>query len=242
MPLLIKNKRLRFFTLLEVIIAATLTALLLSSISYFFRQVAWLDQQAEQEKKEGFQIRYAEARLMQVIPYIKREYFSGKKHFYFFTEADGLFAPDSQSLIFVYHSGVNDKPELSELSLGRIYLDKENRFCLTSWSSPETWHENTPTTVLHEILLENVESLSFKFYSVPEKDRAKINANFHETAPIIEPEKGEWLSEWKQDYRQIPPMIKIFVKRYKKSNKEELQEFVYAFPCPESSRVVFYES
>lgn len=242
-----KVKTKRYMTLLELLIAAGLTALLLTTVAYFYRQVTLLNQQSELEQKKSFQRRYAEARLMKVIPSIEREYNIKSKHYFaFFTDNDlGLFLPGSPSLVFIYYTSTDLKPEQAVRMVGRLFLNKQHQLQLASWPSPDIWGTTTPPLAKLETLLDNVDSLQFKFYNPPKRQRDKIDKNFKEQPPTADLESQEqWVSEWKQEYQRIPPMIKIIIKQPENSpisGQDTQLETTFAFPLPNSSKVIIYE-
>lgn len=163
----------RMFTLLEVLIGMFLAIILLSTLSYFYQQVELMNSEAEQVQKESFQLRYVENRLAKILPQTLSER-EAKKHFHFYTShADGLLK--SPSLLFVYYNGVNLESPFANDVLGRLYLDEQNKqLCIATWPSPRRWKLNETPPMAKEVLLNNVESLSFEFYVAPDRDRSKV--------------------------------------------------------------------
>lgn len=180
-------KKRRFFTILELLIAIGLTAMLLTILTGFFQQVQWLDSQADKEQTENFKIRYAENRLAKVLMNALSEN-TLKKHFYFFTGSDmhGLLAPENPSLVFVFSNGPSMDYKLANEALGRIYLDKQNHLCLATWPAPARWKRDYPESAKNEILLDNVEKLAFQFYVAPERNRELIKTTRQQT-PVEQP-------------------------------------------------------
>ncbi len=239
-----KRKFVRYMTLIEVLIATSLTILLLSVLGYFYRQTAWLDKETNRQQKEGFQQRYVETRLMQVIPNIERQFFyRNKEHFYFFTdnELGTLSTGDYSSLLFVYKTNTDIKTDQSVQTLGRLFVDKNQRLCLASWSSPEMWEPSPPLQARMEVLLDHVTSLHFSFFVPPEKDRSKIEKNLKGSRKErkVEP-SADWIPEWKYEYQQLPPLMRIIVTQ-KFDHRDDSKETTFAFPLPNSTKVVFYE-
>lgn len=163
----------RYFTLLEVLIGMTLAIVLLSTLSYFYQQVEWLNTEAERAQKESFQMRYVENRLAKIMPqtFSEREM---KKYFYFYTsQAEGLLK--SPSLLFTYYNGVKLDSPFSNEVLGRLYLDEQKKqLCMATWPSPKRWKLGEAPPMSKEVLMENVESLAFEFYVAPDRDRSKV--------------------------------------------------------------------
>lgn len=165
----------RCFTLLELLIALGLTAMLLTVVTGFYQQVQFLDSKAEGDRNENFKIRYAETRLAKVLTNALSEY-SSKRNFYFFTSKhlQGLTSPNNPSLVFVYHNGPSMNPDIANTALARLYVNNDNQLCLASWPAPNRWKSHLPDTAKTEILLDNVENLSFSFYVAPKRNRALI--------------------------------------------------------------------
>ena len=241
----IKHSKKRYMTLLELMIASSLTIALLVILGYFYRQSIFLDQTGEILQKASFQSRYVETRLMQVIPMIERHYFANhdthNAHYYFFSENDlgGLSTNGSSSLVFVYETDSDIKPKNSVRALGRLFVDKHSRLILATWPSPEIWETVPPTKAKLEVLLENVTDLKFNFYNPPSRDRKKSIVTPLKDEVAVEP-TNEWPSEWKQEYHYLPPLMKIMV-TYKPLGKQEGQTSTYAFPLPKSTKIIVYE-
>lgn len=246
----------RFMTLLELLIGLGLAAVLLTTLTFFYQQIQAIDSESEKIGKEQFQMRYVGNRLSKIIPNALGEY-ELKEHFSFFTSNDlhGLLAPNNPSLVFVFDNGPSLDSELANHALARLYLDKEKRLSLATWSSPERWETEPPSSVHKELLMENVESLGFQFFVAPERDRsliktnldkkssnkdAKTKINAEADSPLEPDRKGEWVSEWQRDYKSLPAMMKILITR-KKRGSDELEKIIYAYPLPNSQKLIVYE-
>lgn len=162
----------RCFTLLEVLIGMGLAMILLSTLTYFYQQVEWMNTEAERTQKENFQLRYAENRLSRIFPTTLSER-TEKKHFYFFTSnAEGMLK--TPSLVFTFNNGLKLCASFASEVLGRLYLDEQKKqLCLALWPSPKRWENGMPP-MTKEVLLDNVESLAFNFYVAPKRDRSKV--------------------------------------------------------------------
>jgi len=238
------RKKRSFFTLLELLIGLTLSIALLTTLSYFYREIDWLGRKGEQLQKENFQMRYLQNRLAQILPFTLSENDLKKEFYFFYTSGDlhNLLAPNLPSLVFVFDSGPSLDTQRAHHSLGRLYVDKQNQLILATWSSPEMWKTQQPSSIHKEILLDHVKGLSFHFYNPPERDRSKIKEQLpqQKIPNSEEPDrKGEWLSEWRQEYGFLPTMIKVHLVREALAGKEE--KVTYAFPLPRSSKLIVYE-
>jgi len=189
------------FTLVETLIALTLLSLLLSMIFGFFRELTWWDQQNAIQEKFDFQMRHLESRLQSLFSHTVHEADSTRK-FYFYTSP-----PDenskSASIVFTFDNGVHVNPYFSGDVLGRLYVDTHKRLCLVIWP---LLSDNPHQTVLNEVLVENVEGLSFKFYSPPLPGKRPAPVDPQKKNP--EPEKW-YEDEWLLSFSQLPAIVQI---------------------------------
>lgn len=228
-------KRRQAMTLLEVLIASGLTMLLLSVLIYLYRDVQLVNIQIEKIQKEQFQRAYVQKRLSTVIPKIIAPT-SQKSDFFFYTSSawDRLTKDGAQSLVLSFDHGVNlDKDHASHV-IGRIFLDPEGNLCLATWPSPKRWEPGTYPSIKKEILMTNVQSLSFEFYVPPERSRDLL---IKEMEIKVMP-TDSWHKEWRQEYRSLPPMMRLHVSQVVEG-KSLLNSF--AFAIPQSRWIAFYE-
>lgn len=231
----------RLMTLLEVLIAISLTALLLGLLMVFYRDQDLINQKLDALEQEAFRMMYVENRLSQILPRIITPY-DVKDDFYFFTSSDanGLLKPGQQSLVFTYDNGNELEKSFSNHVLGRLYIDKDDRLCFASMPSPLRWEHPIPVNL--EVLMEGVADLQFEFYVPPDKNRSEIlkqakskkAQNTADDLPDITP-KNHWHSSWKPEYKQLPAIIRI------KLTLKQGQEMEYAFPLPNTDMVIMYE-
>lgn len=237
-----------YFTLLELLISLVLAVALLTTLTYFYRQVSWLDVESEKIQKENFQLRYLENRLAKIFPNVLAEHDLKKKEFHFFTSGDlgGLLATGNPSLVFMFDNGASLDTKKANHLLARLYVDKEHRLCLATWPAPARWDQEGKLAPppQKEILIDNIESLSFLFFIAPERDRSLIKENLssNETPSLEQSQdtKGEWVSEWNRSYEYLPSMIKIIISR-KLINHEKPVITTYAFPLAHSQKLIIYE-
>lgn len=249
----------RFFTLIESLIALSLTLILLSLLSFFYRQINLAYIEGENSQKELFKLRYVENRLSQILPRAVSATTS-YKDFYFFTISDpgAIFLQGSPiSLIFTYDNGADKNKLFSNHVLGRLFLDAQKRLCLVTWPSPVRWTENSSPPCKLEVLLEDIDALVFEFFVPPDHNwNPKFNGddpapstdpktdkkNGKKSEPSADPSKvvikpdreGEWKKEWSQDFKLLPGMVRITVTR--KGDKQ-----VYLFPLTETKRQIIYK-
>ncbi len=236
-----KHSARRFMTMLEVLIAMGLAMLMMTMMMYFYRQVDLLNSEMEKSQKEAFQLSFVENRLSNLIPKALSSH-SASNDFYFFSsgDANGLLKEGAPSLIFSYHKGVSLVSLFSSNLLGRLYLDKNGNFTLATWPAPSRWPSLNTIPMKKEILLQDVESVAFKFYNPPDKETErnavlKAAGKASKKGMEILP-KDSWLSEWKHEYRQLPAILKITLK--KKQNNGEMN---FSFPLPNSDLFIIYD-
>ncbi len=237
-----------FFTLLETLIAVAWIVILLSVLSFSYQQMVTLNNKGEAIQNNTFHQRYLENRLSMIFPRTFNEE-DNQKDFYFFTytEIGGLFKQgSSKSLIFTYDNNVDIDKQLSNHVVGLLYLDPQGRLSLATWPSPKRWVQGVNPRMKKEVLLDDVDSFSMSFFIPPEKKweiapppdittgpikKTKANTS---TTPAIKPgPEGGWVEEWLSDYKLLPGMIRLEVKR-----KGTTEYFV--FPLSMTSRQIVY--
>ncbi|MFA6916039.1 MAG: hypothetical protein WC222_06560 [Parachlamydiales bacterium] len=227
----------RFFTLIEVLIALGLTSIIMSTLTYFYFQIQSINTKTEKSLKKLYELSYLENRLSEVIPKALAEN-TPKKDFYFYTSElnSEYIKQGSPSLVFMYDNGIDINKALSNNTLGRLFVDNKRRLILATWPSPKRWKEGSSPIVVKEVLAENVDSISFKFFVAPDIDRNKVpqsvegNKKKQQSRP--EPHLA-WISEWKNEFNELPAIMKISLQR----GPENIE---YSFPLPNSTKTIFY--
>lgn len=246
-------------SLLEMIIAMGLTVLVLFSLTFFYREIDMLNSDMEKTQKLAFEKLYLENRLSSILPKILPPRFSSKmknqeitNDYFMYTApySESATAQTANSLIFTFKKGPDMDPDRANDALGRLYIDQGNRLCLATWPSPVRWQPNVQPSMRKEILLENVVSLDFQFYVPPEKDRKKViekmkkakktggDKNTKAPQPVDIQPKGQWHNEWRNDYAQLPALVKVILKRAIDKTPEEIS---FIFQLPLSDMVILYE-
>ena len=210
-----------------------MTMMLLTSITFLYRQVTLINKESERLQKEQFRLTYLEKRLGSIIPTIISPT-DILEDFYFYTSE--ALIHDNQSLVFTYDHGVNLDKNLSNHLLGRLYVDSKKNLVLATWVSPRRWGINPNLEMKREVLLENVSDLNFEFYVPPKKDRELIVKPSKQTPDIL-PE-NHWHKTWSYRHNQLPPMMKI---HFKKNIDEKPVPFTFAFSLPKSNLVIVYD-
>jgi hypothetical protein len=228
----LKTKR-HYVTLIEVLIATVLTMILLTAITFFYRQVSLINFESEKLQKDQFRSAYIENRLSTIIPKIISPT-DIHKDFYFFTS--DVYAQDgNQSLVFTYDGGVQLGKDDSHHQLGKLYV-YEKKLILASWVSPNNFGQNINLDFKKEILMDDVTNLSFEFYVPPTKFRGEILGASKLGTDII-PE-NYWHKTWTYRYNQLPAMIKIHLTH---TTNGKLIPMTFAFALPKTNLVIMYD-
>lgn len=236
------------FTLLETLLALSLTAILLSVTTFFFHQMDTSNRQYEKMVKESFKMRYIENRLMHVLPKTQpikerkdpapRASRSKKNNedFFFFTthHNDTRLFGKGEILIFTFDNGMKLDKEFSNDVIGCLYLDEKKRLCLATWPAPSRWSLSLPPNMKKEILMTGVESLAFSFFAAPDR-QWKAGVEEQQNSQALKPNEG-WQPTWSQDYRELPSLIKIHV------GLDAQQKKTFAFPIISANRQIVYKN
>lgn len=235
--------RRRYLTLIEVLIAMALSAVLISITAYFYQQLSIVNLKMDKAQNEHFQRRYVEYRLNATLP---QAVAPSNKDFHFFltTNSEGNFLENSPSLVFTFDNCVKLNRDMTDLVIGRLYLDKEKRLTLAIWPIPKRWKENEQPPMSKEVIMENVEKLSFEFYTPPDKGQLKLSNKQESktTSTVSQPGfpneiKGVFHSDWKKEYRQLPAIVKVNIER--KVN-DKVDNLTFSYHLPNTQQPIIY--
>lgn len=233
--------RVASLTLIEVLIALSLSSIIMTAMFYFYQKAIRLDGEIQKVEERVFSLRLLESRLMKIVPKSLSPK-EAEKDFYFLTGyQDQISKSGTPYLLFSYDRGIDIDPQFSNVVLGRLYVDKKGRLMLVTAPAPSRW--NPPSLpIKREMLMKGVENISFSFYNPPEKDRAPLkNSKPRILRGIIleDPEvKGGFLKEWKNEYGMLPALIKIEIET-KKDGASEKKVLTYVLPY--SGQVIVYD-
>jgi hypothetical protein len=223
---------------LETLIAAGLTVVILSTLTYFYQQIDYMNNKSEALQRENFKLLNMENRLSQIFPLVVGEK-DKSKDFIFFTLSDpgGIFkSGSSKSLVFAYDNRVDVIKVLSNHVLGELFLDPQGRLSLATWPIPARWPESGMPPIKKEILLTDVDGFAMWFFVPPEKKgMPSVDTNTKQTATThLKPSpEGAWIEEWSQEYKILPGIIRLEIKR-----KGETE--YYVFPLSQAGRQPVY--
>lgn len=207
------------FTLLEMIITIALVSIVLSAALYFYGYLIKVDQATEKMEKENFAIRYLQDRLSTVFTsLISPE--EDMQHFFTPSLLPAGFKERSSALIFSYDNGIVLNEMFTGVVLGCLYVDQIGNLKLATWPNRKEWDETHLPPPHMELFLDHVDELNFEFYAFPFKN-----------SPIP---SGSWLTEWKKEYKQLPGIIRVNLKR-----EEEKISFVFPVP-PEEATIIYH--
>ena len=178
----------RAFTLLELLIAMSLSAILLTILFRFLVSNAHVERQIE--KAQGFLLerQRLQERLESLLTNIEPQLLD---HPSFYT--DPISNNKTLSLIAVFNAGIDPDPAYSGPNTARLYLTKEGNFCLTQWPLKE---EGSRT----ETLLANVRALEWEFLGHPS------DKNPHAVAIT---DNWSWLKTWPKNKGALPSIIRL---------------------------------
>lgn len=241
--------RKQYISLIELLVALSLTVIVLMTLTFFYRQVTEIEIEINRTNTDNFNSRYIESRLSSILP---KAVAANKNDFLFFSVGDeGLTKPGSKSLIFTFDNNVSLDKAFSNHVLARLYLDKNGNLMLVYWPSPARWETNVIPPMKKELLFQGVDNLSFEYYIAPGKrkkepaqEQEEKKANDKNAPPknekkeTLEPEpKGEWRRlDWLEEYNQLPVMVKIILTLPK--GQEPL---VFIYPLANAKTHVVYE-
>ena len=239
------------FTLLEVMIALGLLAVLMTFLFGFYREITDMHHDLDKTREKNFRLLYVQHRLANVI---SNASFLDSKEVLIGTNLRTLFytAPEDNplvkgsSLVLMYNNGVEYPPCFSQNVLGRLYLDKEGSFCLVTWPSPNLWKEDGKTfdkmPVKKEILFENIKDIEFVFYVPP-----KLNPNQPVKETNVEvgrekliPAPGMWHHDWDIAYQELPALVKVILKHNREANNVDVPDTVFIIPIAYFDKPIYY--
>lgn len=143
--------------LLEIMVGLALLSGLLFVLFSFFTSSARMEKKLQRAEEALLERQHLSQRLQTVLTSVIPS--SGKESFpSLYTEK---FPEEKGSSLVVYFDhGIDPDPSFSGPSIARIFVNKEGQLCLAIW--PER-REKGKTFVRHEVLLEPVEAVSFRF-------------------------------------------------------------------------------
>ncbi|OGN63743.1 MAG: hypothetical protein A3E80_01635 [Chlamydiae bacterium RIFCSPHIGHO2_12_FULL_49_9] len=205
---------------MEILIALSLTALLLTMLFSFLVDSAKIKAKLDPVRSEILSREQLQTRLQGLFSSLGKE--GGSFYTRIFPDEAG------KSLLAIFDNGVDPDPLFSGSTLGKIYLDKESNLSLALW--PEEKGENLPWR--KEILLTNVSHFEFEFLAKKSPASAPM-AKKEKTKPINP--NLEWRTDWPKSLSGIPAMIRLRVDRKKDPS------LLFAFHIPTIEPFITYQ-
>jgi len=228
------RKQKRCVTLLETLIALSLLTVLLVIIFSFFKEMTVISSLTEVKQKEAFKLRYLESRLAYFFERVVNEK-AKDRNFYFYVEPTPHGQSPFPSLVFTFNNEIRADPLFSEDILGRLYVDTDKNLCLVTWPIHV---EHASKYMNKEVLMENVEKLTFRMYAAPEP----VTSRNFVSSTVIDPNKPErdlWHeNEWRMVYNEMPVIIKIELEI--KEKQSPVKEWKFAFVLPSTNFPIYY--
>lgn len=237
--------RKHYFSLIEVVVSMGLAMGVLVALLGFYSYVTYLGKLGNDQEKRAFDQLYIQSRLSGILPKAIPYYQSEKnesseiksEYNFFTTSTNGM-----PSLTFLYSGEVSNNPLFSGNNLGKIYLNNNKQLTFAMLPSPMRWNVASEVPAKAEILAEGVDKIEFSFFTPLEADRKEM-WNDLKLNTKEEPDKqssslgfppGEWVSEWRNDYLKLPPLVRleVFVKNEKST---------FIFPLMKSEYMIVYE-
>jgi len=224
----------RHVTLIEIMIAMALTVTILMTLAFFYQEVTHIGIELDKMRAQNFQLRYIENRLINILP---RAMPKTTEFCFFSLETDSLSAPGTQSLIFTFDNRISLDNVFSNAAVGRLFVDTKQRLTIAYWPLPkrlENLEGDIP--IKKEILLDNVEGLTFEFYIAAKNDsEEKEGKEIPDQKSGPEP-KGDWRrTAWSPEFEELPALVRINIK------PKDGDPMVFTFPLPNSNARIVYD-
>ena len=204
----------RTFLLLEILVALSLMATLLSVLFSFLVQSMKVESKMDKARVALLERQSLQIRIQDVLTSLT----SGGRAAPLYTQK---FPKDEySSLVALFDNGIDPEPTFSGAVIGRIYVDENHDLCLAYWPSESEEKEHIWRK---ETLFSNVSDLQFSFLNPDEKE------HFQHTARP----KVLWDRSWAKAKKEPPSMVRIVLKQ----NAATLE---FAFRLPNSHPIPTY--
>lgn len=153
----------RNFTLIEVLIALGLGAVLFTFLLQTYLFIAQSAQQAAVENNALFPKRHL---LHRLNPLFCRLSSRASSFFVLTDDRHGLFLPGSRSLLFTYDNGVCVDASFTGLVTSWFFVDRQGRLTLITWPEVNQWVEGQPSAFRYEVFMEGVTDMDIRCFNV----------------------------------------------------------------------------
>ncbi len=184
------------FSLIEMMIALGLLGLLMTSLFFWYQNLATRSKDRPASFQKKTQEYYAFHQLERVFAHLAPPL--GSTHTYFYTERNSLGNTD---IFFTYDHGTDREPAFSGVLLATLHI--ENRqLALTIWPHPQYRDAMAPRT---QILFPEVSQCSFR--GLAPRTATTLFVSSHPVG--IPPIQPGWHTEWPLEWNQLPGLIHI---------------------------------
>lgn len=206
-----KKRSLIFF---EILIALSLTAILLTFLFSFFVESAKIEKKLDTARLAITSRAFLQTRLQSVLGAISHDACDAPLYTKRFEKEEHM------SLVAVFDNGIDPDPAFSGAILGRLFLDAEHNLTLATWPLDNT----TNHSWRKESLFPHVKSFAFEFIG-------QNNAGVHEEKEITRPINATlaWRTHWSPSQGQVPSIIRLNLQEEK---MEEPLHFAFILPRP----------
>lgn len=172
------------FTLLEVLISLSLTTIILGVLLSAYFQAESLSRDGARLQREIQPKRALAVRLEEIFTALE----APKQNEQFF------FTPVNGELLFSYHHGANLDPSFSGEVLGRLFLDDKGHLVMLTWPPRKLWPEGGFPSFRREVVLEEIENVSFRFFATAQGTIA-----------------ARWVDFWSKETEDLPGIIEVTI-------------------------------
>ena len=170
----------KFFTLIEILIALFLIGTILTMLFRFFLSTSILEKKLQEVKEDVFFKNNLQVKFDTLFSNIFHKNFSKTPDFY---------TDEKNHLHFVFDNGIDPNPKFSSYLKAILFLNKNNDLVLQTMPL-----KKNPKIYREEILIKNVKSLNFEFFS-------KKDSNFITT------------TSWSKKKLDLPAALKIKINK-----------------------------
>jgi type II secretory pathway pseudopilin PulG len=208
----------RTFLLLELLIALSLTAILLAVLFRFFAGSVQMDRKVEEARASLYERQHFQTRasniFSSIVPRSALPPSSGSSFHTLDEKTPGIVA--------IFDNGIDPDPAFSGPILGKVFLDADDNLALALWPLEKTDKNH----YRKEILLSHVQKMRFQFlakktFQQPDSKAIPINGSL------------EWRTNWPKNRWDIPSIIRLIV-------EQNEREIAFAFSLPFIEPIVTY--
>ena len=209
----------RYITLIEVMVFACLSSIILSCLFYFITQTMKVEKKIQLTKEHLYAQEYVQLRLNSIFNRLPSSFAPPHDIHKVSLFTKKTSKSSSLALFVFFENAIDPFPDFSGPIFGKLYVNKKKNLILQTW--PSSFTEKTSSIVVRkQILLKNVEAMDFSFiYRSKEK------------------EKILFTNAWSEENTSFPLMFKI---EFTLTNKKE--KIPFAFFITSKDNVIIYDN